>query len=197
MRRARLLLALAGSGLFALALAALIAGSGVLGPLGGVATLFDTDYLLVAALGICAFVIVICVLLVRALAGINQTVPPAPETARSAPQPGAGFDDAVSGGIDLRTLLFGDRRELIRSRLRDAAVATVERKTATTGRAAETRVAEGTWTDDTVAAEFLADGHSPNGSDSLTAVIRGAAPYQHAARRAAREIARFDTEDDR
>lgn len=192
MKRARAALATLGGATFALGVAILLApGLADLVPVEAALAVFDNGYLLVAAFGVVALVVVVTVLLVRGVAGINQTSPPEPESAGSAPRPGEGFDDLISG-IDLRSALFESRREQVRDRLHDAAVTAVMRETGDTRSEARERVERGTWTNDAEAAAFLAGERTPGASTRVAAVLRGETAFQRGARRSARAVARYD-----
>lgn len=194
MRLTRVVLATAGTGLFAFAIAVLLVGRGLLGPMRALVQSFQNGYVLVATVGVGALAIVLFVLLTRAVGGIDQAEPPDPETARTAPPPGTEFDERVGGGLDLGTLLSGERRDAVRTRLRRAAVTALQRETDVTAGTARTQVARGTWTDDELAASFLSTSRSPTGGSRLAAMLRGQTRFQHAARHTASVIVDVDEE---
>ena len=181
MRRRRLALGVAG-------IVALVAGV-ALGDAGGdiaraVVSALGNDYLLLVVLaGVAALVAVPAIVSGRSR-NLDQTEMPATERPAEAPGPGAGFDRAVERRFDLGAL-FGEREDL-RERLRTATVGAlvrsgVERSTATE------RVERGEWTDDAVAAAFLA-GDSPPLATRLRAWLGGRHWEQAAARHTARVL---------
>lgn len=188
----RLLLGLAGVAAFGFAYAAMtVPGVADLVPVTPGAADADLGYLLVAALGGLAIVVLATVVGARAAFGIDQADPPAPETPRRAPRPGASFDEFVDGTVGLRDRLVGDRHRQVQARLREAAVETVMRERGSTRDEARRAVERGTWTDDEVAAGFLApSGRAPLGT-RIVAAARGRSTAQRAARRAADAIGRL------
>ena len=109
-----------------------------------------SDYLVVAFIGLGAAALALLVTLWRRLSGVDEAVPPAVEGVQSAPHPGSAFDRSFHGS-------FGRLAPSTRDRLREAAIRSVMRTRHCSRDAAARRVSEGTWTDDAVAAELLAD----------------------------------------
>lgn len=111
-----------------------------------------------------------------------------PETTQDLPVPGAEFDEKLVALYTGNTL---DNKAEIRDRLHEAAVATVKHREGITREAAEERIADGTWTDDRVAAAFFT-GSVPS-DVPLTTRIRLVATlkpkFRMRARRAAEAIA--------
>lgn len=186
------MLGLAGVASFGFAYAALTnPGVAALVPVSPGAANADLGYLLVAALGLVAVVLVATVLGARAAFGIQQADPPAPETPQRAPRPGESFDEFVDGDVGLRDRLVGDRHRQVEGRLREAAVETVRQERAITRDEARRAVARGTWTDDGAAAGFLASSGRPPLGTRVVAAARGRSTYQRCARRTAEAIARL------
>lgn len=151
----------------------------------------DLGYLLVAALGVLAIVLVATVMGARAAYGIEQANPPAPETPQHTPRPGESFDAFVDGDLGLRDRLLGDRYHQVEHRLRETAVETVMQEHGVTRDEARRAVARGTWTDDKEAAGFLRSSYTPPLSSRLFAAARGRSGFQRGARRTAEAIARL------
>lgn len=215
-RRFRLPLMVLGGLAFALGVLTIVAPAVADAiPIEAVVALLGNDYILVAALAGAAVLVVLTVLVARGVTGINQTTPPDPEEVHSVPRFGEAFDEVISRG-GLRALLTTERHRQVRTRLREAAIATVMRETNCTRAEARERVERGTWTDDPEAAAFLAEAKEGNlesgsgpgpgpgpatGPGSATGVaarvraaIGGETPFQRGARRTAAEIVRRDPE---
>lgn len=187
----RLWLVLVGAAVLAVGIVLLLQPSlAAFVPLEAALLLLGNEYVLVAAFGVAAILAGLGVLLGRGVGGINQTTPPDPEGVHPVPRSGEAFDDFVSAGW-LREWLGSDRHHRIRTRLREAAIATVMRTSDCTREEARDRVDRGTWTNDTEVANFLSDGGNPTQAVGALAALRGESPYQRAARRTAAEIARY------
>ena len=150
------------------------------------------DYLFVVPLGLAAAVVVVGALASRGLRGVDQATPPDPEGVPTADAPGADFDRLVGGGLRTAPATYRNRDRL-RTRLREAALRSVSRAERCPRADARRRVAAGTWTDDPVAAAFLAedterDRASPR--EALAALRRGEVALQRRARRTVRAIER-------
>lgn len=137
-----------------------------------------SDYVVVAAVGLVAVALAALVLLVVAISGVDEADLPIVETVESAPHPGQSVDRSVDG----EAAVTDERVE----RLTEAAVRTLMRAEHCSRSTAEQRVAEGTWTDDEVAADFLAVGDG--------GLLRTAVSDQDRVRRTAEEIERLDAE---
>lgn len=113
-----------------------------------------------------------------------------PEERYAAPPPGHEFDESVSrtGGRTLRAVT--GRREL-QQRVRAVAATTLAATAGLSEAEAVRRIEEGTWTDDRVAAQFLADGPLPL-SASLRALVRGESRFRFGVRRAVAAVAALD-----
>jgi hypothetical protein len=114
-----------------------------------------------------------------------------PEERYGAPPPGREFDESLSrtGGRTLRAVT--GRREL-RRRVRAAAATTLAATAGVSEAEAVRRIEEGTWTDDRVAARFLADGSMPL-SASLRALVRGESRFALGVRHAVAAVAALET----
>lgn len=187
----RLLLGLAGAAAFVFGYVAMtVPGVAGLVPVDPGAADADLGYLLVAAVGALAVLLVLVVLGARAVFGIDQADPPAPETPMEVPRPGESFDEFVSGDLGLRERLVGDRYREVERRLHQTAVETVMREQGLSRDEARRAVEQGTWTDDEEAAGFLASSWTPPLRTRLLAAVRGRSAFQRGARRAAEAIAR-------
>lgn len=191
-------------------------------PTDALVELFGNDYLLLAMFAAGAIAAVLAVLVARGLRGISQASPPQPENLHNAPILGKFLDEALEGG---GSIVGRTRHDEVRTRLREAAVTTVMRVENCTRAEAIQRVDQGTWTDDTEAARFLAGAGTaseppeqgpppgrPNGgargpppgraSESrsgiaarIRAVVGGETAFERQARRTARAIVRHDPGD--
>lgn len=165
-------------------------------PLAPVVTALGNDYILLALIGCVGLIVVVAVAYYRWLAGLEQTEPPDPEDVHDVAPPGVAFDEVVSArGLD--ALIDADRREAVRTRLREAAIATVIRESNCSRSAATERVRRGTWTDDDEAARFLTGDTDTGLVGRLAGVVGLDSPFQRAARRTAAEIVRRDPEEHR
>lgn len=115
-----------------------------------IATL-GSDYVVVATVGLVAIGVALFVVLLRRISGVDEVKTPVVEGVQSASYPGESFDRSNDGLLGTSTT--GSTVE----RLREAAVQSLMRAERCSRSVAEGRVAKGTWTDDRVAAEFLAD----------------------------------------
>ena len=165
-RAVRGLLVLLGTLVMGVALlVAFVPGAGALVPTAALVDLLGSDYFVVAAVGLAAVGLATLAVLARSLGGVEVATPPVVEAVQSAPRPGERFDRSRRGATGGAT---GSARE----RLREAAARTVMRTTDCSRPDAERRVAEGAWTDDRVAARFLAsEGTGP--TDPLGGVLDG------------------------
>lgn len=192
LNRARIPLALLGGVVFALGVAVIVEPSTAESlPIEPVLELLGNEYVLVAAFGVAAILVVLAVLLARVVSGINQATPPDPEEVHRVPRFGESFDEFVSDA-GVRAWLLTDRHRTIRTRLRDAAITTVIRESNCTRDEARERVERGAWTDDPEAAAFLAETGELGLAARVVAALRGESPFQRAARRTAAEITNYD-----
>jgi hypothetical protein len=159
---------------------ALLPGAAALVPVEAAVDLVGNDYFLLGLFGGVALAVLGWMLGRRASEQVEQASPPDPETVPDAPRPGAGFDDLLgrwAGGLD------GEERTRLRERLRTDAVYR-EMATGVDRATARERVEAGEWTDDPVAARFLA-GEGPSILERLRLAFRGDGWTQHGARAAA------------
>lgn len=175
LRVVRGVLLLVGVAVFTLGILA-VAFPGVAGalPVDAMVAALGSDYVVVAAVGMLAVAFAVLVLLVVAVSGVDEADLPVVESVESAPHPGQAVDRTVDGGAG------GSVPHARIERLTRAAVETLMRVEHVSRSEAERRVAEGTWTDDEVAADFLAAG-----DDGL---LRTAVADEDRVRRTAEEI---------
>ncbi|MBX0295738.1 DUF7269 family protein [Haloarcula nitratireducens] len=146
------------------------------------------DYLLVAAFGVAALVLVAAALGGRAVTELEQATPPRPETVKRAPRFGSDFDETLAGEVGLRARLFSDRREAVRERLRENAVRAELAAEGCRRAEARRRVEAGDWTDDPDAAAFLGASLSPPVRSRIRAAARGETWFRRGARRTAEAV---------
>lgn len=175
LRVARGVMLLVGVAVFTLGVLA-VAFPGVAGvlPVDAMVAALGSDYVVVAAVGLMAVAFAVLVLLVVAISGVDEADLPVVESVESAPHPGQAVDRTVGGEAG------GPVPDTRIRRLTEAAVKTLMRAEHCSRSEAERRVAEGTWTDDDVAADFLAAG-----DDGL---LRTAVSDEERVRRTAEEI---------
>lgn len=186
----RALILLAGVVAFGLGvLVATVPGTEGVVPVDAAVDLLGNDYLVVAAVSVVALAVAVLIALTRLLAGAEEATPPLVERVQSAPRPGSAFDASIDrSGRSLFGSVSADEAAT-RGRLREAATLTVVRAAGCTRSTAERHVAEETWTDDPVAAGFLADdAGGPAGGPGR----RGAAKRDRAIRRTVEAIEQVD-----
>lgn len=160
-------------------------------PIDGAVTVLGGSWVLAAVFGVAAVLVVLAVISMRAVGGIDQTTPPDPEDVYEVPHPGESFDRFLEGlRIDER--LSGDRHDDVRERLRDTACLTLMRVEDLDKQVARERVEAGDWTDDQVAASFLASGETPGLAGRILASVRGETGFRRGARRAALAVANYE-----
>ena len=157
---------------------------------------FGNDYLFVVPIALATVSVVVGVVASRTARGVDQARPPDPEGVPTADSPSAEFDRLVEGGWP-RAIGAHRNAERLRGRLREAAIRTVMRTDRCSREAATRHVDEGTWTDDAVAAAFVArdravGGDRAAGGDATRVTVgalrRREVPIQWRARRAALAI---------
>lgn len=172
-----------GVGAFGLAL---LPGVAALLPVEAAVAVVGNDYFLLGAFGGIALVVLSWMVVRRATGHVEQAAPPDPETVPDAPRPGERVDELLGrwpGGLS------DADRDYLRDRLRTAAVYG-ELGQGRSRAGAKERVDSGAWTDDPVAARFLAaESGGPTVAERLRLLLQGDSWTQHAARRAARELA--------
>jgi len=162
---------------------ALVPGPAGLVPVDAAVDLVGNDYFLLSLFGGVALAVLGWMVGRRASERVEQASPPAPETVPDAPRPGAQVDDLLGrwpGGLS------DGEREALRERLRTAAVYS-EMGAGASRTAARDRVETGEWTDDAVAARYLA-GETPAVTERLRLALGGDSWTQHGARAAAAEL---------
>lgn len=123
-----------------------------------------SDYVVVAVVGVAAVSLSVLLVAVQSVRGIDESRPPVVESVETAPHPGRDLDRSFGGLSGLTT------SGAARSRLRAVAVETVMRAEGCTRSTAERRVREGAWTDDPVAAAFVA-GDRDGAGDRLRSLL--------------------------
>jgi hypothetical protein len=193
--RRRTRLAIGGVGAAVLAVAFLVVAipslSGAIS-LDGLVEAVGADYLLAAAVGAVACVLVVALVVRRALGGIEQARMPEPETVQHADHPGVRFDRAATGRIRLLPRPPTAEERELRERVRAAAERAVMRRERVSRSDAAATVDRGEWTDDVAAAAFVSDDARPPIRVRLAALFSRRSWYQVGARRAAEEISRVD-----
>lgn len=194
MRRGRLL---AGT----LGLAALLAGlavsSGAVGgllPTPALVSLLGNDYFLAAGLGVLALLLAIPVLVSGRAANVSHATMPDPEEPARLPPPGDAFDGEVGAWTSHLPLVGHGRHRAVRDRLREAAIGVVARSEPCSRETAKGMVDRDRWTDDRVAADFLADSTwvAPSVGVRLGGVLRGEPWLERRADRTVEAIAAYD-----
>lgn len=130
----------------------------------------------------------------RRVAERRQTGGPEPETSATPDPPGAELDRllAAAGSTSPRT---ADRRHRLRRRLFEAATDAVRRREDCDLETARRMLAEGSWTDDPIAASYFAEGRIEVAGADLSLARRlqlrvsASARRAHAARRVADAVA--------
>jgi hypothetical protein len=117
-------------------------------------TTFGSDYLLAAGLGGCALLFAAATFASSAEAGYQATMPEV-ERPTPVPTPGERFDQRLAGWHGLVPVVTPTARAATIRRLRRTAVRTIVTAEGCRPADAERRVAEGSWTDDPVAAGLL------------------------------------------
>ncbi|MGM0606056.1 MAG: DUF7269 family protein [Halobacteriota archaeon] len=122
-------------------------------PIEAAIEVLGSDYVILAVLGLLAVGLSGILLVARRIRGVTEADPPEVEGVQSASYPGEAFDpksDRLLGG---RFTGRANRRE----RLKETAIRTTMRAEGCTRTTAARKVAEGTWTDDPVAATYLSE----------------------------------------
>jgi len=146
-------------------------------------TAFGSDYLLAAALGGCAVLFAAATFADSSGVGNRASVPEV-ERPTPVPTPGETFTRRVSGWHRLLPVVTPSTREATIHRLRRTAVRTVVTVEGCRPSEAERRVADGSWTDDPVAADLLKrDAEPPPLVTRVLALRRGETWLAYAADR--------------
>lgn len=187
MKRRRLLLGTLG--VVVLGVGVTVAGDGPLAAtIDGVVAALGSDYRLLAAIAAVGVIAAAAMLFSGRTGNLKQRSMPDPEGSVSAPTPGDGFDERVSGLRFALPLVGRSHRQRVRDRLRTAAIEAVRYSDQCSHAVAERRVATGAWTDDPAAVAFLARGSSGSLTAHATALADGETLEHRRARRAVDEI---------
>lgn len=127
-------------------------------PVAAAVEALGSDYVVLAVVGVAAVGLAVLVVAVQSVRGIDESRPPVVESVETAPHPGRDLDRSFGGLSGLTST------DAVRTRLRDLAVETVMRAEGCPRSTAERRVREGAWTDDPVAAAFVAGGAGEAGT---------------------------------
>ncbi|MWV65274.1 hypothetical protein GRS48_10645 [Halorubrum sp. JWXQ-INN 858] len=158
-----------------------------------------SDYVVVAVLGVAAVALSGLVAASRRVRGIDEATPTVVEGVESGPYPGADLDRrgarfSARFRSDRQTAARHDRHDR-RDRLERAAVRATARAEGCSRAVAEQRVAEGTWTDDPVAARYLVDrDHAGGWTGRAALTLRNAVRGDDAFRRTVDAIERTGRE---
>ena len=121
--------------------------------------------------------------------GTNAS-PHEPEGVPDVPRTGATLEPLLGNPL-LGRHLGDEEREAIRTRLREAALGTIRRRTGVERDDATARLRHGDWTENATAAWFLGD-TSPPRSVRLYARVSASHAFRHGARRTIDEIVAYD-----
>lgn len=193
--RRRLRIALGAAGVCVLALALLVVAVPAVSeafPSDALVEAVGSDYVLAAAVGVVAALLVVAVVALRGLDGIDQATMPNPETVQHAAYPGVRFDRTVTERLHLLPHRPTEEDERLRARIRRAAERAVMRRENVSRDRANELVESGEWTDDDLAATFLSDGERPWIGTRLRALVSRRSWFQIGARRAADEVCRLE-----
>ncbi|MDS0259756.1 hypothetical protein NDI56_10175 [Haloarcula sp. S1CR25-12] len=152
-------------------------------PVGTAVSLAGNDYFLLGAVGGVALAVLAWMVARRATGRVDQASPPDPETVPDAPRPGERFDELLERWP---WRVAESEAERLRERLRTDAVHQGMSEGLSRAAARE-RVDSGGWTDDAVAARFLA-GAAPSPTERLWLALRRDSWTQYGARAAAAEL---------
>ncbi len=148
-----------------------LAGLVVLDPLVAAA---GNDFFFAVGLGLVVLLLAIATL--GRSGSVDQTETPDVEESVSMPVPGDDLDETVDRWRLSLPLVGSATRERVRERLRAAAVETLTRSSSVGQAEAERLVATGEWTDDPVAAGFLARNGAVGGDRSGGREVTGPSP---------------------
>lgn len=115
-----------------------------------------SDYVVAAALGFFAVLVAAAVFVSGRAATLRQTAMPTVERPVPVRSAGESFDETITSWRYATPIIGRPAREDVRERLRSAAVVAVAAADGLSAEDARRLVDEGTWTDDAVAASFLA-----------------------------------------
>lgn len=188
-RLLRGLLVAVGIAVFAVGLLAIyVPGVERVLPVAAAVEALGSDYVVVAVVGVAAVGISVVLVAVQAVRGIDESRPAVVESVETAPHPGRDLDRSFGGLSGLTST------GATRARLRDVAVTAVMRAEGCPRSTAERRVQEGVWTDDRVAAAFVAGAGGVGDSDGAGDRLRSLLGVDDRVERTAAAIERTGTD---
>ncbi|GAB3671850.1 DUF7269 family protein [Halopiger thermotolerans] len=122
----------------------------------------------------------------------SASEPDVPERVPTAPAPGHDLERIVDRRWPVT--LPPARRRRLRERMRETTVRTLVRTTGCDRAAAETKIVTGTWTDDSVAAEFVRPDADPDRSRTRLESLWDRLRFTRRLRRAATAVSTLETE---
>lgn len=160
-----------------------------LGPVVRAVGVLGSDYLVVSLIALLALALAGGVLAVRSVTGMSQVTPPPVETVQSATSFGADIDAELDA---LWPVVVTKRHRTLHARLRHAAIDAIVRTDRCRRDEAEAMLEEERWTDDSLAASFVAteELRPPPLSSRLLATIRREPWFDRAVDRTVRAIER-------
>ena len=165
--------------------------------LGAIVEIAGHDYAVAAMLGALAVLAGLVVFASGRGASMQQTEMPAVERPLPVPSAGEPFDETIAGWRFATRIFGGTTGDEVRERLRAAAVAAVAADEGCSRPDARRRVEAGTWTDDDVAAAFLAGEYTPLGTWLVALRRRETGPEYRARRTVAAIVDRRERHRDR
>lgn len=147
-----------------------------------------SDYLVVASVGGAALLLSVPVVLSGRGANLEQTETPDPEWPATAAPAGRELDETRTSLALALPVVGAERRARLRERLRQTAAGAVARSRGCSHRTALTRVEQGEWCSDPVAATFLADGTTLSPRALAGSLRHATHPYDYATRRVVRVV---------
>lgn len=155
----------------------------------GIAGLLDLDYVIVTLIGVLAIVQGIKYANEARKATFRYRETPDVESRESMPAPGDDIDDLIGDLRGLSRIRIERRREFHTRLIRVAKTTLLARGDYGSEGEAETAIADGTWTDDPVAAWFLGEQTSPPPIVRLRGLLGRDAEFQYASHRTIDAIA--------
>jgi hypothetical protein len=153
-------------------------------------TAFEVRYAFVTVVGVLAAVQGLRYAAARRSTTLRTTETGDPERRVAVPTPGASFDDDLAVATGWSPAATRARRD-VRDRLQTVAVETMAVRGDCSRETAQRQVETGEWTDDPVAAGFLAaEGSATSFVGRLGLLVRGTSPFVYATRRTVEAIDR-------
>lgn len=164
-------------------------------PLAPAVRLLGNDYFLVVGLAAVATAVAVPALASGRPGNLARAEMPDPEEPVSGAVPGDRFDRKTGGWGSLLPVIGARRRRAVETRLRGATVDVVARSEACSRAEAERRVERGEWTDDPVAAAFVAHSAATTSTpgDRVRSIVDGEGPLRRQARRTVDALAAYDS----